>query len=137
MSMIVCKNCGEQHPEYFMRCIKCGYSEAEVKNYEKKYTEARKDAVQEDSLLNVFEIGFNRFATISIIRLLYVLVLVSAPVGCFIGISAVISLPITSVWLKIIFSVGVILATLIELILVRLVFETIVVIFRLEKNSRK
>lgn len=137
MSMIVCKNCGEQHPEYFMQCNKCGYSEAEVKNYEKNYAEARKDTVQEDSILNVFEIGFNRFATISIIRVLYVLVLVSAPVVCFIGISAVISLPITSTWLKIIFSVGVILATLIELILVRLVFETIVVIFRLEKNSRR
>lgn len=134
--MIKCANCNTEHPEYFTKCPKCNLDRlsSPPKNISPETTN---QISAYDNSLNIFDCSFKNFTAPRLLKIAYVPVLAITTIALVIGILTISQFPSITPSLKFFFSLLATIGYIYSIILTRITFELCLVLFKIERNTRR
>lgn len=129
--IVTCPKCSTEHPEFHTKCPKCNYSKNNA--VIEKLTEHKVT----NNGLTIFDLSFNYFATPLILKLLYSMIVGFGAISVVIGIITIINLPFLTQNEKIFSCFASVFIYILYVLVTRVACELSLVLFKIEKNTRK
>ena len=133
--IIKCPKCDTEHPEYFTECPKCNlerFSPPPSPSAEPTFQQT-----ENGNSLTIFDFSFTTFFTPRLIKVVYVFFIILSTIALFIGNMMINAFPGVTLSLKIFFSVLSLVGYINSIILLRITCELCLVLFKIERNTRK
>jgi hypothetical protein len=133
--IIKCPKCDTEHPEYFTECPKCNHER--FGSPPAPTAEPTFQQTENGNSLTIFDLSFSTFFTPRLIKVVYVLFIILSTIALFIGTTMISAFPRMALNLKIFFSILSLGGYIYSIILLRITCELCLVLFKIERNTRR
>ncbi len=132
--MITCPKCNTTHADYISRCPKCGYD----KNAEQLVRQIKQsESIDNHNSINIFDLTFSKFTAPILIKLFFPLAIIASLLIHWMFLPWTYDYCDLTNSSKVLFTLFHILSFLIEVIIIRITCESLLVLFRIERNTQK
>lgn len=134
--IIKCPNCSSEHPEYFSTCPNCNLDRLSPppKKIDPKTTD---QIFEHDNSLNIFDFSFKNFTAPRLLKIVYLPSIILSTIALVMGILMISDLSVFTLNEKWFFSILAVIGYFHSVILLRITCELCLVLFKIERNTRR
>ena len=132
--IIKCSKCNAEHPEYFANCPKCNFDRLQSKN--SSFLQSNAQEIEANSL-NIFDFSFKVFTIKRLMKLFYGPIVTLGALFCIVGFIGISELKILTFYERLGLCFLALVWYLQSVIFLRIGCELCLLLFNIEKNTRK